>query len=73
MHRHVQRSLICSVASFILDLNGIQFAIQLVLLIIIGPYADYGTWRPYILICGYTFLLPCYTDTRSLYSHLLGH
>ena len=27
------------------------FAAQLVLLLVIGPYADYGSWRPYILIC----------------------
>lgn len=39
-----------SVDSFILDLSGILFAVQLVVLLIIGPYADYGTWRPWILI-----------------------
>lgn len=38
------------VNSFILDLNGILFACQLVVLLFIGPYADYGTWRPYLLI-----------------------
>lgn len=39
------------VSSLILDLNGIQFAVQTVLLLMIGPYSDYGTWRPWILIC----------------------
>ena len=39
------------VPSLILDLNGIQFAVQTVLLLMIGPYADYGTWRPWLLIC----------------------
>ena len=37
--------------SFLLDLNGILFAVQLVLLLTLGPYADYGRWRPYLLIC----------------------
>ena len=40
-----------AVNSYLLDLNGILFAVQLVLLLTIGPYADYGSWRPYILIC----------------------
>lgn len=34
----------------ILDLNGILFAVQLACLLILGPYADYGTWRPWLLI-----------------------
>lgn len=39
-----------STTSFILDANGILFACQLAVLLIIGPYADYGTWRPWLLI-----------------------
>jgi MFS-type transporter involved in bile tolerance (Atg22 family) len=39
-----------SINSFILDTGGILFAVQLVVLLLIGPYADYGTWRPWILI-----------------------
>lgn len=39
-----------SITSFILDINGILFACQLVVLLVIGPYADYGTWRPWILM-----------------------
>lgn len=39
-----------SINSFILDINGILFAVQLVVLLLIGPYADYGKWRPWILI-----------------------
>ena len=31
-------------------MSGIQFAVQLVLLLTIGPFADYGTWRPWIMI-----------------------
>ena len=34
----------------LLDMNGILFAVQLVILLIAGPYADYGKWRPWILI-----------------------
>lgn len=40
-----------AVNAFILDLNGILFAVQLVCLLVIGPYADYGHWRPGLLIC----------------------
>lgn len=36
--------------AFILDLNGILFAVQLACLLLIGPYADYGNWRPWLLI-----------------------
>lgn len=39
-----------SVNFYILDTNGILFAVQLVVLLLIGPYADYGTWRRWILI-----------------------
>jgi MFS-type transporter involved in bile tolerance (Atg22 family) len=50
--------------SFILDLNGILFAVQLVVLLLIGPIADYGSFRPWILIvwtvigiiCSFAFL-----------------
>jgi hypothetical protein len=34
----------------ILNLNGILFAVQVVLLLFVGPYADYGNWRaPFLL------------------------
>ncbi|KAJ8587711.1 MFS general substrate transporter [Rhizopogon salebrosus TDB-379] len=36
--------------SIVLLTNGISFAIQAVLLILIGAWADYGTWRPNITI-----------------------
>ncbi|CAA7266871.1 unnamed protein product [Cyclocybe aegerita] len=36
--------------SIVLLTNGISFAIQAVLLIFIGAWADYGTWRPNITI-----------------------
>lgn len=39
-----------TVNSVVLLANGISFAIQVVLFLIIGSLADYGTWRPYILI-----------------------
>ncbi|KAF2160562.1 hypothetical protein M409DRAFT_70318 [Zasmidium cellare ATCC 36951] len=39
-----------STNSYILDINGITFAVQLAVLLITGPYADYGRWRPWILI-----------------------
>lgn len=34
----------------LLDVTGIMFAAQLVMLLTIGPYADYGNWRPWIMI-----------------------
>ena len=34
----------------LLDITGILFAAQLVILLAIGPYADYGNWRPYIMM-----------------------
>lgn len=39
-----------TINSVILLCNGISFAIQAVLFLIIGAYADFGTFRPYILI-----------------------
>ena len=39
-----------STNSYLIDLGGIQFAVQLAVLLIIGPYADYGSWRPWLLI-----------------------
>lgn len=30
--------------------NGISFAIQAVIMLVIGAWADYGQWRPYITI-----------------------
>ena len=30
--------------------NGISFAVQAALFLVIGSLADYGTWRPWILI-----------------------
>jgi len=37
--------LLCAVNSIILLTNGISFAIQAILLLVIGAWADYGTWR----------------------------
>ena len=34
----------------LLAANGISFAIQCVLFLLLGSLADYGSWRPYILI-----------------------
>lgn len=39
-----------TVNSIVLLSNGISFAIQCVLFLILGSYADFGSWRPYILI-----------------------
>ncbi|KAH9168848.1 MFS general substrate transporter [Lactarius sanguifluus] len=39
-----------NVNSIVLLTNGISFAIQAVLLLTIGGWADYGTWRPNITI-----------------------
>ncbi|TBU38548.1 MFS general substrate transporter [Dichomitus squalens] len=38
------------VNSIVLLTNGISFALQAVVLLIIGAWADYGTWRPNITI-----------------------
>ena len=37
--------LLCIVNSVVLLTNGISFAVQAVLLLMIGAWADYGTWR----------------------------
>jgi hypothetical protein len=37
--------LLCVVNSIVLLTNGISFAVQAVLLLMIGAWADYGTWR----------------------------
>ncbi|TVY42175.1 Autophagy-related protein [Lachnellula occidentalis] len=39
-----------SVNSIVLLSNGISFAIQVVLFLILGSFADFGNWRPNILI-----------------------
>lgn len=39
-----------TIESIILLCNGISFAIQIVLFLVIGAYADFGTFRPKILI-----------------------
>jgi hypothetical protein len=38
------------VSATMLNLTGIIFAIQFVSLLFIGAYADFGNWRPYLLI-----------------------
>lgn len=39
-----------SVNSIVLLSNGISFSIQVLLFLVLGSYADFGTWRPWILI-----------------------
>ncbi|KAL4783654.1 autophagy-related protein 22-like protein [Aspergillus varians] len=39
-----------TVESIVLLSNGVSFAIQVVVFLIIGSFADFGTWRPNILI-----------------------
>lgn len=39
-----------TINSIVLLANGISFAIQSVLFLLLGSMADYGTWRPWILI-----------------------
>lgn len=36
--------------SIVLLANGISFAIQVLVFLIVGSYADFGTWRPTILL-----------------------
>jgi hypothetical protein len=42
-----------------LNLTGIIFAIQFVTLLFIGAYADYGKWRPWVMIGEYSALQIC--------------
>lgn len=46
-HHYAQRLTITlsAVNSIVLLTNGISFAIQAVLLLVIGAWADYGEWR----------------------------
>ncbi|KAL3437223.1 autophagy-related protein 22-like protein [Aspergillus tetrazonus] len=39
-----------SIESIVLLCNGISFAIQVLVFLVIGSFADFGTWRPNILI-----------------------
>lgn len=39
-----------TINSIVLLSNGISFAIQIVVFLILGSYADFGSWRPNILI-----------------------
>lgn len=39
-----------SVNSIVLLCNGISFAIQIVFFLVVGSFADFGNWRPMILI-----------------------
>lgn len=39
-----------TVNSIVLLANGLSFAIQAVLSLVLGSFADFGTWRSYILI-----------------------
>ncbi|OAG34739.1 hypothetical protein AYO21_11087 [Fonsecaea monophora] len=39
-----------TINSIVLLANGISFAIQVVLFLLIGSLADYGKWRPYVLL-----------------------
>ena len=39
-----------SINSIVLLSNGISFAIQIVVFLVIGSFADFGNWRPNILI-----------------------
>lgn len=39
-----------TVNSIVLLCNGISFAIQILVFLLLGSFADFGTWRPNILI-----------------------
>jgi MFS-type transporter involved in bile tolerance (Atg22 family) len=44
-----------SVNSIVLITNGLSFAFQAVIFLIVGSFADYGVWRPHITT-GFTIL-----------------
>jgi len=56
-HHLLPPSLTCTskVNSIVLITNGISFAIQAVIFLMIGAWADYGSWRPNITI-GFTII-----------------
>lgn len=37
-----------AVNSIVLITNGLSFALQAVLFLLVGSFADYGVWRPHI-------------------------
>lgn len=39
-----------TINSIVLLCNGISFAIQVVIFLVLGSFADFGSWRPNILI-----------------------
>ena len=59
------------VNTVLLDLSGILFAVQIVVMFVIGPYADYGNWRPGILI-GESSSRWLVSETTSRRGHHLG-
>ncbi|CAF9918060.1 MAG: hypothetical protein ALECFALPRED_000512 [Alectoria fallacina] len=46
-----------NVNSIVLLSNGISFSVQVVLFLVLGSYADFGTWRPWILIVQTAFAI----------------
>ena len=55
--RHNVQLILGPVNSYLTNLTGFKFAAQFVALMLIGPYVDYGTWRPWLLICESTFFV----------------
>ena len=53
------------VNSMLLDVTGILFAAQLVTLLSIGPYADYGNWRPWIMIGAFRHIVSKHRLTQQ--------
>lgn len=47
------------VNTVLLDISGIMFAVQLVVILIVGPFADYGSWRFLILIVAWSVMTAC--------------
>jgi hypothetical protein len=60
-----------TVNSMLLDVTGILFAAQLVLLLTIGPYADYGNWRPWIMISKFRLTPAQFNAYEKIYSMLI--
>jgi len=49
----------------LLNVTGVLFASQLATLMFLGPYADYGNWRPWIMI-GKSEHVKCFLQSRTL-------
>ncbi|ORX39156.1 putative autophagy protein [Kockovaella imperatae] len=51
---------------FLLDLNGLLYLIQMIVLLVLGSYADYGRWRYWLLMSFDAVLICCMLGLSTL-------